>query len=321
MTSFHFRVGEGENIRLDKFLSAEIQDYSRTQIQQAIREGNALVDGEAQKASFLLSGGEEVEITISLPNTVSDSVEPEPIPLDIVFEDDFLLMLNKPAGLSVHPGAGQPNGTLVNGLVHYTNQLSGINGALRPGIVHRLDKDTSGIIAAAKTNKAHRHLGKQFEERSVEKEYVGIVWGKWEGSGTMDKPIKRSRNDRTKYEVQDSGRLAKTDFNVLSSNTVMSIVQYFPKTGRTHQIRVHSEHAGHPIIGDEKYGGGKNRAKGFMPEVQQKIRQMLSKTNRHLLHAKKLSFTHPESGERVTFEAPVSDDMKRVIEIAESFDE
>ena len=321
MTSFHFRVGEGENIRLDKFLSAEIQDYSRTQIQQAIREGNALVDGEAQKASFLLSGGEEVEITISLPNTVSDSVEPEPIPLDIVFEDDFLLMLNKPAGLSVHPGAGQPNGTLVNGLVHYTNQLSGINGALRPGIVHRLDKDTSGIIAAAKTDKAHRHLGKQFEERSVEKEYVGIVWGKWEGSGTIDKPIKRSRNDRTKYEVQDSGRLAKTDFNVLSSNIVMSIVHFYPKTGRTHQIRVHSEHAGHPIIGDEKYGGGKNRAKGFMPEVQQKIRQMLSKTNRHLLHAKKLSFTHPESGERVTFEAPVSDDMKRVIEIAESFDE
>ena len=321
MTSFHFRVGEGENIRLDKFLSAEVQDYSRTQIQQAIREGNALVDGEAQKASFLLSGGEEVEITISLPDTVSDSVEPEPIPLDIVFEDDFLLMLNKPAGLSVHPGAGQPNGTLVNGLVHYTNQLSGINGALRPGIVHRLDKDTSGIIAAAKTDKAHRHLGKQFEERSVEKEYVGFVWGKWEGSGTMDKPIKRSRNDRTKYEVQDSGRLAKTDYNVLSSNTVMSIVHFYPKTGRTHQIRVHSEHAGHPIIGDEKYGGGKNRAKGFMPEVQQKIRQMLSKTNRHLLHAKKLSFTHPESGERVTFEAPVSDDMKRVIEIAESFDE
>ncbi len=255
MTSFHFRVGEGENIRLDKFLSAEVQDYSRTQIQQAIREGNALVDGEAQKASFLLSGGEEVEITISLPDTVSDSVEPEPIPLDIVFEDDFLLMLNKPAGLSVHPGAGQPNGTLVNGLVHYTNQLSGINGALRPGIVHRLDKDTSGIIAAAKTDKAHRHLGKQFEERSVEKEYVGFVWGKWEGSGTMDKPIKRSRNDRTKYEVQDSGRLAKTDYNVLSSNTVMSIVHFYPKTGRTHQIRVHSEHAGHPIIGDEKYGG------------------------------------------------------------------
>lgn len=321
MTSFHFRVDEGENIRLDKFLSAEIQDYSRTQIQQAIREGNALVDGEAQKASFLLSGGEEVEFSISLPDSVSDSVEPEPIPLYIVFEDDFLLMLNKPAGLSVHPGAGQPNGTLVNGLVYYTEQLSGINGALRPGIVHRLDKDTSGILAAAKTDKAHRHIGKQFEERSVEKEYVGIVWGKWEGSGTMDKPIKRSRNDRTKYEVQDSGRLAKTDFNVLSSNIVMSIVHFYPKTGRTHQIRVHSEHAGHPIIGDEKYGGGKNRAKGFMPEVQQKIRQMLSKTNRHLLHAKKLSFTHPESGERVTFEAPVSDDMKRVIEIAESFDE
>lgn len=320
MTSFHFKVEEGETKRLDIFLSAEIQDYSRTQIQHAIREGNALVDGESQKASFLLSGGEEVEFSIKLPDSSLDSVEPEPLPLDIVFEDDWLLMLNKPAGLSVHPGAGQPNGTLVNGLVHYTKQLSGINGALRPGIVHRLDKDTSGIIAAAKTDKSHRHLGKQFEERSVEKEYVGVVWGKWEGNGTIDKPIKRSRNDRTKYEIQDSGRAAKTAYEVLSSNTVMSIVQFYPKTGRTHQIRVHSEHAGHPIIGDEKYGGGKNRAKGFMPEIQQKIRQMLSKTNRHLLHAKKLSFTHPESGERVTFEAPVPDDMNRVMDLAGSFD-
>jgi 23S rRNA pseudouridine1911/1915/1917 synthase len=307
-------------MRLDQFLASMDEIVSRAQAQRLLKSGNVLLNGVSVSApSRKVYSGQSIQLTV--PDSEPSEITPEKGELEILHEDSDVIVVNKPAGMVVHPSAGHASGTLVNYLMHHCNDLSGIGGILRPGIVHRLDKDTSGIIAAAKTDKAHRHLGKQFEERSVEKEYVGFVWGKWEGSGTMDKPIKRSRNDRTKYEVQDSGRLAKTDYNVLSSNTVMSIVHFYPKTGRTHQIRVHSEHAGHPIIGDEKYGGGKNRAKGFMPEVQQKIRQMLSKTNRHLLHAKKLSFTHPESGERVTFVAPVSDDMKRVIEIAESFDE
>ena len=319
MTSFSITVGDTETIRLDKFLSNTIIDYSRTQIQHAIQDGGASVDGRVQKASYLLSGGEEVEITISLPHNGPESIEPEPIPLDIVFEDDFLIMLNKPAGLLVHPGAGQPSGTLVNGLVHYTQHLSGINGALRPGIVHRLDKDTSGIIAAAKTNKAHRFLGKQFEERSVEKEYLGIVWGTWEGSGTIDKPLKRSRNDRTKYEVQDSGRPSKTDYEIVDSNKVMSVVRYFPKTGRTHQIRVHSECEGHPIVGDNKYNGGRNRTKGFTPEIQKKIEDILTPLNHHLLHARRISFTHPDTGQKVSYEAPIPDDMKKIMEAVNQF--
>lgn len=314
MTTFSFTVGETESIRLDKFLSNEIQDYSRTQIQHAIQEGSASVNGKIQKASFMLSGAENVELSISPKEMDTDSVEPENIPLEILFEDDFLIVINKSAGMAVHPGAGNPNGTLVNGLVHYCKNLSGINGSIRPGIVHRLDKDTSGAMVTAKTDTVHQKLGKQFEDRSVEKEYIGIVWGKWEGSGTIDKPIKRSRNDRTKYEVQDSGRPSKTEYEIVDSNKVMSVARFFPKTGRTHQIRVHSEFEGHPIVGDDKYNGGRNRAKGFTPETQKKIENILKLVNRHLLHARRLSFTHPDSGKKVSFEAPIPDDMKKAMQ-------
>jgi 23S rRNA pseudouridine1911/1915/1917 synthase len=314
VTSFSFTVGETDTNRLDKYLSKAIQDFSRTQIQHAIREGNALVNGRVQKVSFVLSGGEDVELSINPTDNEADSVVPENIPLSILFEDDFIIVINKPAGLVVHPGAGHPNGTLANGLAFHYKNLSKINGGLRPGIVHRLDKETSGAMVVAKTDPVHQNLGKQFEDRSVEKEYIGIAWGKWEGTGTIEKAIKRSRKDRTKYEVQDSGRTAKTDYKVSVSNKVMSIVHFFPKTGRTHQIRVHSEFEGHPIVGDVKYSGGKNRAKGFTPETQKKIDTLFKLVHRHLLHAKKLVFLHPDSGEKVFFEAPIPDDMIKVME-------
>ncbi|SVA51158.1 uncharacterized protein METZ01_LOCUS104012, partial [marine metagenome] len=209
--------------------------------------GFVLVNGTIRKPGFRLFGGENIKVELPDENPAPEILKPENIPLKIVFEDDVIVVLDKPAGLVVHPGAGIKEGTLVNGLVYYFKSLSNISGSTRPGIVHRLDKDTSGLILVAKTNSAHIHLANQFETRSVVKKYMGITWGEWKPiSGKIEEPIVRKRSDRTSFAVSTSGRSARTDYEVVEATRYLSLVRFFPRTGRTHQIRVHSDFHGNP---------------------------------------------------------------------------
>ena len=306
---------ENENIRLDQFLSSELQDFSRTHIQKLIKMGFVLVNGTIRKPGFRLFGGENIKVELPDENPAPEILKPENIPLKIVFEDDVIVVLDKPAGLVVHPGAGIKEGTLVNGLVYYFKSLSNISGSPKPGIVHRLDKDTSGLILVAKTNSAHLHLANQFETRSVVKKYMGITWGEWKPiSGKIEEPITRKRSDRTSFTVSTSGRSARTDYEVVEAMRYLSLVRFFPRTGRTHQIRVHSAFHGNPIFSDEKYNGGLNRIKGFLPEISKKLKTMLNSIGRQALHAYELSITHPTTEEQLQFEAPLPEDFTNLIE-------
>ena len=203
----------------------------------------------------------------------------------------------------------------MNGLVYYFKSLSNISGSTRPGIVHRLDKDTSGLILVAKTNSAHLHLANQFETRSVVKKYLGITWGEWKPVlGKIEEPITRKRSDPTSFTVAASGRSARTDYEVVEATRYLSLVRFFPRTGRTHQIRVHSTFHGNPIFADEKYNGGINRIKGFLPEISKKLKTMLNSIGRQALHAHELSITHPTTEKQLQFEAPLPADFSNLIE-------
>tara|TARA_B100002003_G_scaffold6643_1_gene5918 strand:- start:67 stop:1035 length:969 start_codon:yes stop_codon:yes gene_type:complete len=304
-----------ENMRLDHYLVKQLPEVTRTQIQKMIKQEFVTVNGKLEKANYRLQVGDTV---IAKPMDIEpeiDSIIPEDIPLNILFEDDDIIIINKQAGLVVHPGKGNYTGTLVHGLKHHCENLSTLNEALRPGIVHRLDQETSGIMVVAKTNNAHSNIAAQFQDRTVEKTYMGISWGVWkEKEGCIDVSLKRNRKNPTTFCVDESGRKAVTYFKVLQDFRYMSVVEFYPKTGRTHQIRIHAMHMNHPIVHDEKYNGGVNRTKGFLPEVQRDIKLLLKKMNRHGLHAKQLSFNHPISGERVNFTAELPQDMQTMIE-------
>ena len=304
-----------ENTRLDHYLVKQLPEVTRTQIQKMIKQEFVTVNGKLEKANYRLQVGDTV---IAKPMDIEpeiDSIIPEDIPLNILFEDDDIIIINKQAGLVVHPGKGNYTGTLVHGLKHHCENLSTLNEALRPGIVHRLDQETSGIMVVAKTNNAHSNIAAQFQDRTVEKTYMGISWGIWkEKEGCIDVSLKRNRKNPTTFCVDESGRKAVTYFKVLQDFRYMSVVEFYPKTGRTHQIRIHAMHMNHSIVHDEKYNGGVNRTKGFLPEVQRDIKLLLKKMNRHGLHAKQLSFNHPISGERVNFTAELPQDMQTMIE-------
>ena len=304
-----------ENMRLDHYLVKQLPEVTRTQIQKMIKQEFVTVNGKLEKANYRLQVGDTV---IAKPMDIEpeiDSIIPEDIPLNILFEDDDIIIINKQAGLVVHPGKGNYTGTLVHGLKHHCENLSTLNEALRPGIVHRLDQETSGIMVVAKTNNAHSNIAAQFQDRTVEKTYMGISWGIWkEKEGCIDVSLKRNRKNPTTFCVDESGRKAVTYFKVLQDFRYMSVVEFYPKTGRTHQIRIHAMHMNHSIVHDEKYNGGVNRTKGFLPEVQRDIKLLLKKMNRHALHAKQLSFNHPISGERVNFTAELPQDMQTMIE-------
>ena len=304
-----------ENTRLDHYLVEQLPEVTRTLIQKMIKQEFVTVNGKLEKANYRLQVGDTV---IAKPMDIEpeiDSIIPEDIALNILFEDDDIIIINKQAGLVVHPGKGNYTGTLVHGLKHHCENLSTLNEALRPGIVHRLDQETSGIMVVAKTNNAHSNIAAQFQDRTVEKTYMGISWGIWkEKEGCIDVSLKRNRKNPTTFCVDESGRKAVTYFKVLQDFRYMSVVEFYPKTGRTHQIRIHAMHMNHSIVHDEKYNGGVNRTKGFLPEVQRDIKLLLKKMNRHALHAKQLSFNHPISGERVNFTAELPQDMQTMIE-------
>ncbi|HUA86879.1 MAG TPA: RluA family pseudouridine synthase [Bryobacteraceae bacterium] len=277
--------------RLDHFLQDRLPEYSRSRIQSWIKEGRVLVNGAAAKASLLLRGGEKIEVSPSeLPPL---RAAPENLPVEILYEDAAVIAVNKPAGLTVHAGAGTHSGTLVNRLVHHFGSLSQVGGGLRPGIVHRIDRGTSGVLLVARTDAAHRALASQFAERSVEKTYLALVEGKIPAdSGRITKPITRDPVRRTRMTARlEHGRSALTDYRVLRRFRDFTYVQVRIGTGRTHQIRAHFAAIGHPLAGDRLYGA---RAAA-----------------RIFLHAWRISFTTPASGERVTIEAPLPEELQR----------
>ena len=309
-------ASSGINMRLDKYLSEQLVDYSRSQIQAMIQDGKVMIDGRKEKSSYRLQGSEAIVVDPIQSQPSPVIIEPQDIPLSIIYEDDAILVIDKQSGLVVHPGTGQKDNTLVNGLMFYTSALSDINGSNRPGIVHRLDQDTSGMMVIAKTNLAHRKIAKQFENKQVKKTYIGLTWGIWtENEGLIDEPIKRKRSDPTSFNVDETGRKSTTGYKIERAWRYISKVQFYPKTGRTHQIRVHADHMGHPIVADQKYGGGENRTKGFLPEVTKELRQVLTILERQALHAMSIEFLHPETEKTVSFQSPLPEDFNDTIKL------
>ena len=283
-------------LRLDRVLAKQLPEYSRSRLQQLIGAGFVRVNGITTRPSHLVRAGDKIEL--AEPPVEKIENQPEPIPFEILFEDKDLIVINKPAGLVVHPGAGHRSGTLVNALLHHCPTLSGIGGKERPGIVHRLDKETSGCLVVAKNDVAHRELARQFAERTVEKIYLALVTGKLrKHSGVIDEKIGRHPVHRQRMSVASSrGRAAKTDYRVVRSGERASLIECRLHSGRTHQIRVHLHHLGHPVLGDKIYAA--RLAKDFP---------------RQMLHAWKLGFCHPRTGEWKNFEAPLPDDFEQAI--------
>jgi 23S rRNA pseudouridine1911/1915/1917 synthase len=282
--------------RLDRFLADSADEFSRSRIQVLIRDGLVTLNGAVPRARDIVRAGDRI-VLIEPPVQAIDLV-PEKIVLSVLFEDNDLIVINKPAGISVHPGAGRKRGTLVNALLSHCKNLSGIGGKERPGIVHRLDKETSGCLAVAMNDFAHLELSRQFAARTVEKIYLVLVAGKLRrGSGTIVAAIARHRVHRKKMTIaREGGREARTDFKVVRSGGDASLLECRLHSGRTHKIRVHLQHLGHPILGDIVYGG---RKAGKFP--------------RQMLHAWKLAFDHPRTKQRMHFEAPLPEDFKRAM--------
>lgn len=297
--------------RIDTFLAREISQVSRTRVQKLIREGFVTVNGKAVKANHFLQPGELIKVFLAKPNP--PEVVAENIPLDIVFEDDFLVIVNKKAGMVVHPAFGHSSGTLVNALLGYCKHLSTLNEPYRPGIVHRIDKDTSGLLVVAKDDKVHRALASQFTEKSVTRSYVALVWG-WnrEEKGTIETLLARSVKDRKKIRVASEGKHAVTHYEVVERYPLTSHMHLRLETGRTHQIRVHLAHIDHPVLGDHTYGGRGCRLGGLNRGETALAVELLKIMDRQALHAKTLGFVHPITGNDLLFDSELPDDMKQL---------
>jgi 23S rRNA pseudouridine1911/1915/1917 synthase len=295
--------------RLDQFLAKHQPDLSRSALKKLIAGGLVLVDRKAVKPHYQVHPGQKIEFQV--PEMATPKVSPEEIPLDIFFEDQHLLVINKPAGMMVHPASGIYSGTLVNALLHHCKGLSEVGGALRPGIVHRLDKDTTGLLMVARTNQAHGYLADQLARRVVRREYRAIVWGQFPSpKGSIDSPIGRHRVNKKKMAIRlVEGRKALTHYRVLEEFGICSYLALKLETGRTHQIRVHLAHLGHPILGDPKYGGRRNKLAGLRQASRKMGQELLKLMPRQALHARMLGFTHPATGTVMQFEADLPEDM------------
>jgi 23S rRNA pseudouridine1911/1915/1917 synthase len=313
MRKIELEVAADVNQRIDKYLSDVRGVASRSQVQRLLKEGLVLVDGKPVKPSFHVRGGERLSVTMAAPRP--STVEPEHIALDIVYEDGDILVVNKPAGMVVHPAAGARTGTLVNALLAYCRDLSGIGGVARPGIVHRLDKDTSGLLIVAKHDGAHVRLSRDLAERKIKRTYDAVVWGvPREGSGRVETLIGRSRSDRKRMAVRRAeGRIAVTHYRVVEEYEFASRLAVKLETGRTHQIRVHLAHSGHPVFGDPTYGGRRRTYGGYSGATMARARQCLEVIDRQALHAARLEFTHPIKRESMEFTAPLPDDINSLI--------
>ncbi len=279
-------VASEDNVRIDVFLAQKISGISRSAVANAVQNGHVLCNGKAATKSLKLKSGDTICVTLPEPKEID--VIAQDIPLDVVYEDDFFIVVNKPKGLCVHPAPGHEDSTLVNAVLHRCKgKLSEINGVLRPGIVHRIDKNTSGLLVVAKDNEAHNHLAKQFEQHTITREYYAVVYGRFkESSGFVDAPIGRHPTNRKQMAINTkNGKNAYTSYEVIEEFNGFTLCKLWLKTGRTHQIRVHLASIGHPVAGDDIYGPKK----------------CITRLNGQCLHAKTLGFTHPNSGERIEF--------------------
>ena len=296
--------------RLDAFLAEHIEGWSRSQLQKLIENGDVLVNEKPAKASYKLRASDELDI--ELTEEPAARFEPENIPLDIVFEDEYLAVINKPAGMIVHPGAGVPSGTLANAIAWHF-EIRDPQSAIRNriGVVHRLDKDTSGLIVVAKDEQTHEKLAEQFRRRTVQKSYVALVHGSTrDNSGTIDRPIARDRWHRTKMTVAANGRQALSLWKVRQRFEKFTLLEVEIKTGRTHQIRVHLASINHPVVGDATYNEGRDNT---IANVE--IKKAVEKLNRFFLHAERLSFTHPKTGEQMFFTSELPEELAQLLEI------
>jgi 23S rRNA pseudouridine1911/1915/1917 synthase len=312
---FDFLVDEDDaGERLDTYLSAQIPELSRSRLQKAIHSGEVTVDGAApSKPSQKVRQGERVALVFSPPRPLD--ITPEEIPIDVVYEDEHLLVVNKAAGMVVHPAPGHETGTLVHALLAHCANLSGIGGVLRPGIVHRLDAGTSGLLVVAKSDRVHIALSRQLMDRAVTRRYVALVWGEMpEREGTIDLPIGRSPSDRKRMTVVEGGREALTRYSVVDTYPPFQYIRLKLGTGRTHQIRVHLSRVGHPVLGDPVYGGRRLHRRSVSGRLAAIAERALSLIDRQALHAEEISFVHPVTGEQMRFAAPPPDDFRTVLE-------
>jgi 23S rRNA pseudouridine1911/1915/1917 synthase len=295
-------------MRLDAFVALRLPAISRSRAQRLIRDGYVRIDGRTAKSSTLIDAGAHVDVTV--PPVAAAEPEAEPLPLSIVFDDDDLVVIDKPAGMVVHPGAGHASGTLVNALLHHVRGLSGIGGVERPGIVHRLDRGTSGLMVIAKHDRAHRDLALQFQRRTVTKEYVALVWGGPQAGLEMTQPIGRDPRHRQRMSTTARyARAAVTTVLTTSRYGEVTLVRLVIGTGRTHQIRVHLSSNGFPIVGDPLYGGVRKHVPAALGAV--------TRLARPFLHAARLTFTQPSTGEPLMFESPLAPDLQGVLDTLE----
>lgn len=317
----HFRieVDKGQApTRIDKFLTDKIRNVSRNRIQGAADAGNILVNGKAVKSSYKVKPLDTISIVLAYPPRETD-IKPENIPINIVYEDEALLVVNKPAGMVVHPAHGNFSGTLVNALLYHLRDVPLFkSGEVRPGLVHRIDRNTSGLLVIAKTEMAMNHLARQFFERTTDRLYVALVWGDMESnSGTVTGHIGRSIRDRKRMQVfpdGEQGKHAVTHWKVIERFGFVTLIECKLETGRTHQIRAHMEYIRHPLFSDEVYGGDKILKGNTTTKYKQFVENCFELCPRHALHAKTLGFTHPLTNQRLNFDSPLPSDMAALIE-------
>tara|TARA_Y100000591_G_scaffold115874_1_gene99026 strand:+ start:1052 stop:2032 length:981 start_codon:yes stop_codon:yes gene_type:complete len=309
-----FQISKSAGRRLDIYLAKKLHPISRSRIKTYINDSSILVNDFKAKPGYIIQKGDIIEVSIKNEAQDDESVLPEKMKINVIYEDDHIIGINKPSGLVVHPGVKNKQGTLVNGLINQYKNLSNINGDSRRGIVHRLDADTSGVMLVAKTNEAHEWLSNQFKERSVRKTYFSITWGKWkEQSGKIEGWISRKKSDPTTYQLKDSDQYGKhsiTNYKVEKQYDNFARVLFYPITGRTHQIRIHSSHLGHPVFGDQKYGGDQKKCKGFQPDLKIFFSEKLDKFGRHALHALSIEFEpYKNNGKKIKLDAPIPNEF------------
>lgn len=313
---FSFKLPEGKKKeRIDVFLANSVENATRTRIQKLIEAGYVTVNGKVIKSNYKVAPFDEILVAIPV-SPRPEKAEPEDIPLDIVYEDDHLIVVNKPAGMAAHPSLGNYTGTLVHALLHHTRHLSTVNSEFRPGIVHRIDKDTSGLLIVAKDDISHSRLAHQFASHTIKRDYIAVAWGIPEKrSGEINTLITRSKKDRKKFTVSDTeGKQAITFYEVIEEFEFASLLRLRLKTGRTHQIRVHLSSIGHPIFGDEAYGGRVILFGSTLPKMKSRVSNLLEIIKRQALHARSLGFIHPVTKEEMMFTSEPPEDMATLIE-------
>ena len=307
-----------ELIRLDAFLSSRLIQFSRSKIQKLISEGSITVNDKTVKKNLKLSYGDTIEVdTAKFESIEVPDLKKWDYPLEVIYEDNDFAIINKPFGVISHPTSNNKDQTLVNILLNkFEDKLSSHPDPLRPGIVHRLDKDTTGVMIIPFNEYAHWKIADQFKNRTIQKEYIALTWGEWvEDEGLIQNKLSRSKKNPLKYQSSMEGRLATSKFKLINKGTYFSAINFFPKTGRTHQIRIHCSEKGFPIVGDELYGGGWKKLNEYLPEVQKRINKNISIQNGHYLHAKSISFIHPKTDKKVVFNAEPNEEFTNLLEM------